>query len=125
MHPPSPWVKACWLLVAWHESEGVRDPLVDEVAEAVEGRRDVHCGIGGTVSPRPDVTADERALYDRIVSTRRSVRNFSPEPVAPALLDQAITMANYSPSVCNRQPWTLAMAQKPNMVRHNLNLQGV
>ncbi|WP_168798067.1 nitroreductase family protein [Pacificoceanicola onchidii] len=109
--------------VAWHAREGVSDPLTQEVADSLAGRTDVDPDLGGTIAPRPAVGANEQAIYDRLVSTRRSVRNFSPEPVDPALIDEAIALANLSPSVCNRQPWAVAVVQEPDMVRRMLNLQ--
>ena len=36
---------------------------------------------------------------------RRSVRSFSPDPVAPALVDRAIQIASTAPSGAHRQPW--------------------
>ncbi|WP_425102271.1 nitroreductase family protein [Tropicibacter sp. S64] len=109
--------------VRWHESQGASDPLVAEVAEATRGRADVDPALGGTIPVRPAVTDSERQTYDRLVRTRRSLRNFSPEPVDPALIDEAIALANFSPSVCNRQPWAVAVVQDPGMVRRMLNLQ--
>ena len=38
---------------------------------------------------------------------RRTVRSFSPEPVAYELIEAAIAVAASAPSGANRQPWTL------------------
>lgn len=53
----------------------------------------------------------------------RSVRNYAPGPVDPAVLQEAIDLANLSPSVCNRQPWAVAVVQDPDMLRRMLSLQ--
>jgi iodotyrosine deiodinase len=43
------------------------------------------------------------------VSERRSVRNFSSEPVARELIDNAIRAAGTAPSGANQQPWTFVV----------------
>lgn len=42
---------------------------------------------------------------DRLFTTRRSVRHFSPDPIDSAIVHEAISLALNSPSVCNRAPW--------------------
>lgn len=44
---------------------------------------------------------------DRLVRTRRSVRGFRPDPVPDALIRRAFEVAQYAPSNCNTQPWTV------------------
>ncbi|MBU2960031.1 nitroreductase family protein [Citreicella sp. C3M06] len=109
--------------VDWHRDQGATDPVVDNIAAEVAGYEASRPDLGGTIPNRPDVSDDERALYDRLVSTRRSVRNYAPGPVDPALLQEAIDLANLSPSVCNRQPWAVAVVQDPDMLRRMLSLQ--
>ncbi len=43
--------------------------------------------------------------FFRLLSGRRSVRNFSPEPVPRKLIELAIAAASSSPSGAHRQPW--------------------
>jgi nitroreductase len=53
----------------------------------------------------PDVMASRaRELFDGMRS-RRSVRDFSTEPVPRALIETAIATAHSAPSGANRQPW--------------------
>lgn len=44
---------------------------------------------------------------DVLLSTRRSVRGFKPEPVPPDVLQRIFTMAARAPSNCNVQPWVV------------------
>jgi iodotyrosine deiodinase len=46
-----------------------------------------------------------RCFYERM-DRRRSVREFSPDPVPRELIDLAITTASTAPSGANQQPWT-------------------
>lgn len=48
-----------------------------------------------------------RAVLDRL-SRRRSVREFSADPVPRELIEMAISAANTAPSGANRQPWHFA-----------------
>jgi len=49
------------------------------------------------------------------VSERRSVRQFSPEPVAQELIDNALRAAGTAPSGANRQPWTFVVVSDPEL----------
>ena len=52
----------------------------------------------------------ERAHQFRaLMSTRRSVRHFSPDPVPRELIDEAIATAATAPSGAHRQPWTFVV----------------
>jgi nitroreductase len=59
------------------------------------------------ISPVPD----DRGCSDPVefFSSRHSVRHFSHEPVKREDVLEAITLAAYSPSVCNRQPWKVRL----------------
>lgn len=39
------------------------------------------------------------------IQSRRSIRQFTTEPIAPHLLDEILTAAFYAPSGHNKQPW--------------------
>lgn len=44
-----------------------------------------------------------------LLSTRRSIRRYLPEPVPPDLVDRLLTAATWAPSAHNRQPWRFAV----------------
>ena len=56
------------------------------------------------------------ALRDRL-RKRRSVRDFSPEPVSLDLVDTAIEAAASAPSGANRQPWRFVVVRDPGTKR--------
>jgi iodotyrosine deiodinase len=56
------------------------------------------------------------ALRDRL-SRRRSLREFSPEPVPLDLIDAAIETAGSAPSGANRQPWRFVVVRDPETKR--------
>lgn len=49
--------------------------------------------------------------------TRRSIRHFAADPVAPELIDNALRVAGSAPSGANQQPWTFVVVTDPNVKR--------
>lgn len=47
--------------------------------------------------------------------TRRSVRDFSADPVPLELIEQAIAVAGSAPSGANQQPWTFVVVTDPGL----------
>ena len=108
--------------VAWHrESNLVNDDILD-LEKTVEDLGATP-EFGGTVPYRKDYTATETGAYDAMVKARRSLRNFRPEVVPLEVLKDAVRVANFSPSVCNRQSWAVAIVQDPARVKRMLDLQ--
>jgi iodotyrosine deiodinase len=50
-----------------------------------------------------------------LMSTRRSVRHFSSEPVPRELIENAIRTAGSAPSGANQQPWTFLVVSDPEL----------
>lgn len=44
-----------------------------------------------------------KGSFEGLVKARRSIRNFSTEPVDEGLIEEAVRLAQFSPSACNRQ----------------------
>ena len=57
-----------------------------------------------------------RAFHDAM-RTRRTVRDFSPDPVPFALIETAIRTAAMAPSGANRQPWHFVVVSSPVIKR--------
>ncbi len=64
--------------------------------------------------PEEEALERSRAFLAR-VSERRSVRQFSPEPVAPELIENALRAAGTAPSGANQQPWTFVVVSDPEL----------
>jgi len=60
--------------------------------------------------------ADARAFH-ALMSTRRSVRHFSADPVPRDLVELAIRTASTAPSGANRQPWRFVAVSDPEVKR--------
>lgn len=59
----------------------------------------------------PAVAAARSHAFVRTMATRRSVRHFSPEPVSPELVEDALRVAGAAPSGANQQPWSFVVVR--------------
>ena len=50
-----------------------------------------------------------------LMQTRRSVRHFSPRPVAWELIENALRTAGTAPSGANQQPWSFVVVGDPDV----------
>jgi nitroreductase len=55
--------------------------------------------------------------FHRRLARRRSVRQFSPNPVPEGLIDRAIAVAGSAPSGANLQPWRFVVVRDPDVKR--------
>ncbi|MDZ5841076.1 nitroreductase family protein [Stenotrophomonas maltophilia] len=67
----------------------------------------------------PAVTYDDLLA---LAKYRRSVRWFLARPVPRDMIDRAITVAGYSPTACNRQPYEFRIMDDPALVQQAINL---
>lgn len=80
-------------------------------------------GLGGTVTISAPVES-EQISYKQLITSRHSIRHFSDKPVNIEILKEAIRLAQYTPSACNRQGWKtriIADKSKIKMVLENQN----
>jgi nitroreductase len=66
--------------------------------------------------PEDEMVARARA-YAEAMQRRRTVRDFSPEPVPAEILDHAIRAAASAPSGAHQQPWTFVVVSDPERKR--------
>lgn len=64
--------------------------------------------------PQPEMRAALRAFVDTL-KLRRTVRDFSADPIPDDLLTLAIDAANSAPSGANMQPWTFVIVRDPEV----------
>ena len=63
----------------------------------------------------PEETLRRAGEFFAIMEGRRSVRHFSNEPIADAVIDHMIRTANTAPSGAHKQPWTFCVVTDPGM----------
>ncbi|HUF46652.1 MAG TPA: nitroreductase family protein [Vicinamibacterales bacterium] len=57
------------------------------------------------------------AAFASVMRTRRTVRDFAPDPVPEEVLDAAIAVAASAPSGANMQPWRFVVVRDPAVKR--------
>lgn len=65
----------------------------------------------------PEEMTRRSAEFLAHIATRRTVRDFSPEPVALLLVENAVRAAALAPSGANRQPWRFVVVGDPAVKR--------
>lgn len=79
---------------------------------------------GGAIKFIP-LSAEElsRANYKEFVETRHSIRHFSDKPVELERVKNAVKLAQYTPSACNRQGWKTYIVKDEAVLREVLKNQ--
>lgn len=80
---------------------GFEDPQLEMRISKIAGKSNKY---GGTISVSAPI-CPEKLSYAQLVTNRHSIRHFSNTPVSIELLIEAIKLAQYTPSACNRQGW--------------------
>jgi nitroreductase len=65
----------------------------------------------------PEVQAARAGEFFELCNRRRTVREFSPEPVPRALLETILRTAGTAPSGANKQPWRFVVVTDPALKR--------
>ena len=65
----------------------------------------------------PEVMLQRAREFREELESRRSIRDFSSEPVPLEVLDECIRAAGLAPSGANRQPWTFVVVTDPSIKR--------
>lgn len=66
--------------------------------------------------PPPDMLAQASAFYQAI-RTRRSIRDFAPDPIPMPVIEEALRAAGTAPNGANLQPWHFAVVTAPSLKR--------
>lgn len=75
-----------------------------------------------------DVTSDNikrlaNMSFDRMVTSRHSIRNFSKTPVPIDTIKKCVDLAKFAPSVCNRQAWQAHYYSDQPLMKKLLTIQ--
>jgi len=91
----------------FNTGHGIENPELRTQIESLRQRPGcVQTEDGGVIQiNREAVWRDAKVDLQRVFKSRYSVRDFTKEDVDPQLIEQAVAMAQKTPSVCNRQNW--------------------
>lgn len=81
--------------------------------------------LGGIkIINRQHLTENNSSEFKKLTERRVSVRDFAEEPVDDTKIIEAISLANNTPSVCNRQGWFVRIIKDDNLIKKTISLQG-
>jgi len=80
--------------------------------------------LGGTKTVlRKQILKDIDIDFEKFIKSRNSVRDFSSENITPEEITEAVSLAKYAPSVCNRQGWHVHLYKNKERIKTLLALQ--
>lgn len=90
--------------IRFHEENNVPIDELNIELEKLEKIRALSNGSGvNRVTDKK--TVHEYFSFDEFVKSRHSIRDFKPGIIEDEIFEEAVSIAKYTPSVCNRQPW--------------------
>lgn len=72
---------------------------------------------------RDEILRSSQIDVESFLTSRHSVRQFGEESVPQAVIERAVTVAQSTPSVCNRQPWRVYAFDDMEMIQKLLAFQ--
>ena len=73
--------------------------------------------LESTIDRSPEAVAARAAAFREQMQTRRTVRHFSPRPVAREVIERCLLTAGGAPSGANLQPWHFVVISDPEVKR--------
>lgn len=100
---------------------GVENKELSKRISALPGKKNE---AGGAIKFVP-LSSEElsKANYKELVETRHSIRHFSDKPVELERVENAVKLAQYTPSACNRQGWKTYIVNDKAILREVLKNQ--
>jgi iodotyrosine deiodinase len=74
---------------------------------------DNHIPLAGYIARSDEEMSARAASFLALMQQRRTVRDFSPEPVPRALIEACVRTAGSAPSGANQQPWHFCVISAP------------
>lgn len=100
---------------------GVEDKELNKRVSALPGKVNE---AGGVIRFVPLSEEElENVSYKKFVETRHSIRHFSKQPIEMERVENAIKLAQYTPSACNRQGWKTYIIQDKDVLEKVLKNQ--
>jgi hypothetical protein len=113
--------KTMFEYVQWHIDNNIDCQLASLINETVKNK--IYFEPAGVDKFDNDCTEMEKENFQKIISTRRSLRSFSSEVVDIDMIKSCVLMADNAPSVCNRRPWFTKTFQNKAAIQKLLTLQ--
>lgn len=105
--------------VSKNKEYGYNNPVLETKISNLPG---VKNDYGGTILISKPSNPNTMS-YEELIKSRHSIRQFSKEPVEQSLIVEAIKLAQYTPSACNRQSWNTRIICNKDLMKKVLSNQ--
>lgn len=102
-----------WAYVKKNEEHGLENQELKNRLSNLKGEAN---DVGGVIEFTPVDFSSKDFDFEDFLKSRHSIRDFSEESVNVSVLQQAIRMAQYTPSACNRQCWRTRIICNKNLI---------
>lgn len=113
--------------IDYHHKISIKNDFLDDLQVKVNHYKEVNkskdFGGGFKFVSKDDILKNSQIDFNSFLFSRHSVRDFSNEPVDFSLIEQAVKMAQRTPSVCNRQTCKIHLYSKKEDIKKALNYQ--
>lgn len=121
-------IEAIEAYIAFHAGTPIAttlEPIVARVAALRTASRNWQPCVGGGTKPIQHTACFDPTTFsiERFLQSRHSVRNFHSDVVPREVVQQAISLAQTAPSVCNRQAGRVHVIPRSPLANHVLALQ--
>lgn len=103
---------------------GFKELFDPKVLETINSPNPKDGGVVAVADVREDVVPAPDRNFLEVVYERRSVREWTDEPVDDLDIKRAVQIAMQAPSVCNRQGARVHVFDKPSMIKSAVQIQG-
>ncbi len=94
--------------IEYTKANGIEIPLIEKkfiLLQKRVGKTNVDSHAGITSITREEIINSCNQNFETLLYSRHSIRYFDDKPVSKELIEKALTLAQRTPSACNRQGW--------------------
>lgn len=87
-----------------------RIPTEKKIADKLKNKYNIQDSStpgGAYILSKPLLSSNDKRIFENIIKSRHSTRNFDTKDLDMSKVDEAISLALYCPSACNRQPYNI------------------
>ena len=104
-----------------NEKNGCKDDEIKSILTGLEGNDNKQ---GGIIKYQPYSVDDIQKLnYEKFIKSRHSIRHFTEKKVEMDSVINALNLAQFTPSACNRQGWKTLIVDQKDIIKKVLNNQ--
>lgn len=108
--------------VRLHEKNNYDVSYIKEFLLSRELKKDTFTG-GIIEESKENILKYIKGNFEDLSYNRHSIREFTTEPISKELIESAIRIASRTPSVCNRQAWSVTVVKDGSLIKELMKIQ--